>query len=212
MNYTKIYNNIIEKAKNRITDQYIEKHHIIPKCIGGNNSAENIVSLTYREHFICHWLLCKIYPESAKLKAAFAKMLESTKNNKRIISSYMFDAVKRNLKNLHYPWLKNKEPWNKGKKSVQVAWNKGLKTGPATEERKSKSSQTLKKRYENAEHHNKGVDPWNKGKKGVQIAWNKGIESKKQTCPHCQKMIDKMNMKKWHGDKCKLSPLNRSIL
>ena len=207
MNYLNVYNSIIEKSKYRIHDQYTEKHHIIPRCLGGNDK-DNIAILTYREHFICHWLLCKIYSDNFKLKAAFAKMLEANKNNKRIVSSYMFEAVKRNLKDMQYPWLKNKEPWNKGKKGVQVAWNKGLKTGPATEERKNKSSQTLKKRYEIIEHHNKGVDPWNKGKKGVQVAWNKGKETNKETCPHCNKLVDRLNMKKWHGDKCKSNLTN----
>jgi len=212
MNYLTVYNSIIEKSKCRVNDMYVEKHHIIPKCIGGNNNSDNLVSLTYREHFICHWLLCKIYPDNYKLKAAFAKMLESNKNNKRITSSYMFDAVKRNLKDTQYPWLRNLEPWNKGKKGLQVPWNKGIKTGPATEERKKKSSETLKKKYKTLEHHRKNKSPWNKGKKGLQVPWNKGIETVKEECPHCNKMVDRLNMKKWHGDKCKLSPLNRSIL
>lgn len=29
----------------------------------------------------------------------------------------------------------------------------------------------------------------------------------KTSCPHCSKMVDTMNMKKWHGDKCKNKPL-----
>ncbi len=39
---------------------YTERHHIIPKSLGGNNSKENLVRLTAREHFICHWLLTKM--------------------------------------------------------------------------------------------------------------------------------------------------------
>lgn len=34
-------------------------HHIIPKCDGGDNSKENRVKLTSREHFIAHVLLAK---------------------------------------------------------------------------------------------------------------------------------------------------------
>lgn len=202
MNYQKIYSNIIENSKNRINDQYVEKHHIVPKCLNGDNSKENITSLTYREHFICHWLLCKIYPENPKIKAAFAKMLQSTKNHKRIISSYMFDAVKRNIKDLHFPWLKNREPWNKGKKGLQEAWNKGLKQ-PATEERKKKTSETLKKKFSESPHHRKGTLSWNSGKKGLQEAWNKGKQMPKFCCPHCNKMVSNLNMKRWHGDNCK---------
>lgn len=65
MNYEKIYNQIIERAKlsNRIKskENYFEKHHIIPKCLGGDNEKENLVLLTAREHFICHWCSHFIY-------------------------------------------------------------------------------------------------------------------------------------------------------
>lgn len=67
MDYTKIYNQIIERARNRKLDGYIEKHHIVPKCIGGLDTKENLVELTAREHFLCHKLLCEIYPQEPKL-------------------------------------------------------------------------------------------------------------------------------------------------
>jgi len=67
MNYSRIYESIIEKAKTRKLEGYVEKHHIIPKCIGGPDKIENIVELTAREHFLCHLLLCEIYPEHKKL-------------------------------------------------------------------------------------------------------------------------------------------------
>jgi len=54
-----------------------------------------------------------------------------------------------------------KEPWNKGLKGAQVAWNKGRE---CSDDEKKKISETLKGRV-----------PWNKGLKGVQVAWNKGI-------------------------------------
>jgi len=56
MNYQKIYDQIIERAKNRKLEGYKEKHHIIPKCLGGPDNKENLVELTAREHFLCHLL------------------------------------------------------------------------------------------------------------------------------------------------------------
>jgi hypothetical protein len=100
--------------------------------------------------------------------------------------------------------FKGVEPWNKGLKGVQVGWNKGLKLEPMTDEEKEKRSKTLKERYRNQEHHSKGVEPWNKGLKGVQEAWNKGIKMEKIECPHCGKLSDKANAKRWHFDNCKL--------
>ena len=78
MNYEKIYNKIIEISKNRILEGYKEKHHIIPKCLGGDNSNTNITCLTAKEHFICHKLLCEIYKDSEKLKYAYWLMCISS--------------------------------------------------------------------------------------------------------------------------------------
>lgn len=74
MNYSKVYNQIIERAKDRILEGYSEKHHILPKCIGGSDDQYNIINLTAREHFICHMLLCEIYPNEIKLKHALILM------------------------------------------------------------------------------------------------------------------------------------------
>lgn len=208
MNYIKIYNSIIENSSLRKSvDYYCEKHHIIPSCMGGADSKDNLVRLTYREHFLCHWLLCKIYPQNYKLKSAFFKMLENTKTKKRFASSKEYNIVKRLLKDVKYPWLQKWQiengSWNKGKKGVQVAWNKGMISGPATDSRKKKTSDTLKKYYETNEHHRKNTDPWNKGKKGVQVAWNKGIKEQRIVCDYCGKDANPGNFKRWHGNNCK---------
>jgi hypothetical protein len=73
MNYTKIYNQLIERARNRKPekDGYYERHHIIPKCMGGSNDIDNLVKLTYREHFIAHWLLHRETPDNKSLAAGF---------------------------------------------------------------------------------------------------------------------------------------------
>lgn len=209
MNYEKIYHNIISAAKDRTLIEYKEKHHIVPRCLNGSNKSDNLVSLTYREHFLCHWLLCKIYPSNHKLKAAFAKMLEITSTKKRIVSSKHFDAVKRQIAGTHFEWLKeNLEingPWNKGKKGVQIPWNKGLKTGPHSAESNKKRSDSVTEHYKNTPHPRSGKDPWNKGKKGVQVPWNKGIEAAEWVCPHCNKIgKGDSNKIRWHFDNCKL--------
>ena len=80
MEYLKIYNRIVERATNRDVLGYVEKHHIIPKCLGGDNKKSNIVSLTAKEHYICHKLLCEIYPNESKLKYAFWRMCNVANN------------------------------------------------------------------------------------------------------------------------------------
>ena len=74
MDYLKIYNSIIERGKNRVLSGYGENHHIVPKCVGGTNKKWNLVKLTAKEHYICHMLLCEIYPKENKLKYAFWRM------------------------------------------------------------------------------------------------------------------------------------------
>lgn len=95
------------------------------------------------------------------------------------------------------------EPWNKNRKGLQKAWNKDLKIGPQNEKLKKKKSEKLKEYYKDKVHHTKGKDPWNKGKKGLQIGWNKGLKMETIVCPHCNKLVDIANGKRWHFDNCK---------
>jgi hypothetical protein len=97
MDYQNIYNQIIELAQNRELTGYFEKHHIIPKCLGGNNSKENLVKLTAREHFLCHKLLCEIYPKNIKLKYALFLMSigkQKPKDKHYKISSREYERLK----------------------------------------------------------------------------------------------------------------------
>jgi hypothetical protein len=70
MNYQKIHDQIIERAKIRVLSTYKEKHHIIPRCLGGTDDISNLVYLTAREHFIVHLLLCKMHLKNKKLSRA----------------------------------------------------------------------------------------------------------------------------------------------
>lgn len=117
MLYSKIYDSIIERAKNRVLTDYSEKHHILPKCLGGTDNSDNLVKLTFREHFICHQLLCKIYPENQKLIFAFSSMVRvSRKNIKRfeILTSRHFEIVKKTLAPHIGKWNIGRPAWNKG--------------------------------------------------------------------------------------------------
>jgi len=61
VNYQKVYDALVTK---RIADPavgYFERHHVLPKALGGSNAKANIVLLTGREHFIAHLLLARIH-------------------------------------------------------------------------------------------------------------------------------------------------------
>ena len=97
MNYKKIYDSIIENRKNNPVIGYSEKHHILPKSLGGNDEEENLICLTAREHFICHWLLTKMQrlgsTEYYKMIKAFMMMSVSSDNQERY-NSKIFEKYK----------------------------------------------------------------------------------------------------------------------
>ena len=83
MNYQKIYNNIIVKygLKEKPQENYTERHHIIPICMGGTNDHNNLVYLEARYHLLAHWLLSRIHPKNYELAHAFSMMCDM-KNSK----------------------------------------------------------------------------------------------------------------------------------
>ena len=84
--YTKIYYSLINKRQKDVLDKskiYCEKHHIIPRSLGGGDNKENLVYLTAREHFIAHRLLTKM-TEGRNLRSmwwALHRIIFSSKDN-----------------------------------------------------------------------------------------------------------------------------------
>ncbi len=99
--YKTWHDNIIARGKNRILTGYKEKHHIIPKSLGGNNSKDNLVELTAREHFMVHMLLCKFTTGQAKMKMSYAFHAMCTfKNAERYnkVNSRLVEKIRSNFK------------------------------------------------------------------------------------------------------------------
>lgn len=97
------YQNLVQKAKNRQLDNtiYTEKHHILPRCLGGNNASENLVSLTLREHYIAHLLLSKFYEGEAGRKMHYAMwimLLQQKKRGSRVFEMYRTKYIETSLK------------------------------------------------------------------------------------------------------------------
>ena len=62
MNYFLAYQQLIAKAKARVCPEgYVERHHILPRALGGTDDSSNLVALTAKEHFVAHVLLAKIH-------------------------------------------------------------------------------------------------------------------------------------------------------
>jgi hypothetical protein len=83
--YKKWYNQIVLNGKNEKLPGH-EHHHILPKSLGGTDENNNLVYITAREHFVCHWLLTKIYStgeEHWKMLNALRMMRAENKNQQR---------------------------------------------------------------------------------------------------------------------------------
>ena len=92
MNYSLHYERLISKSRNRsiLKTEYKERHHVIPRCMGGDDSGENLIDLFPEEHLIAHLLLSKIHNSKELIYAAFR------------MSNY------RKLSNKKYAWIRKK--------------------------------------------------------------------------------------------------------
>lgn len=103
--YQKWYDSITSNGQKRGTLKeskikygYIEKHHIIPKCMNGSDDISNITFLTAREHYLVHWLLCKIFKNTKyifKLSCAFFMMCNSTTKLQTRNNSKYYDSARK---------------------------------------------------------------------------------------------------------------------
>ena len=84
MNYHEIYFNLIAKCghADKPSAGYYERHHILPKSLGGGNEAENLVYLSGRAHFLAHWLLYKM-TGTAEMARAFYGMCDLNRRPER---------------------------------------------------------------------------------------------------------------------------------
>jgi NUMOD3 motif len=88
------YDALITRATSRAAPIIGENHHSIPRALGGSNSI--VVRLTYREHFVCHWLLTKFTFGLArkKMNYAFGMMACDGGHFDRGLSSWQYQRAK----------------------------------------------------------------------------------------------------------------------
>lgn len=126
--YTMWYCGIITKALERTTRVEGERHHIVPKSMwnDGAKLKENIVLLTYREHFLCHKLLLNMVVDSIhKSKMAHALWRLSHKRKQDGIKLFSRDyaiARKAHSESISMLW-KDKDYRTKTLKSREWFYN-----------------------------------------------------------------------------------------
>lgn len=197
MDYQKIYDDIISRGSSRTLSGYREKHHILPRCLGGADNDENLVYLTPEEHYVCHQILIKLYPGNAKLVYAANMMcVGAARSNKR------------------YGWIRRKltEP-----KSEEIKAKMRKPKPPGFGDKISKASKGVPKKYPvwnkgvpgqglgvpKSEEHRAKISAANKGKKKNYTSVPRGNKWEIIECPHCGKTGSKCIMPRWHFDRCK---------
>ena len=147
MNYKRHYDLLIERARNRVLDCYVESHHIIPRCMGGGDEKENIVALTPEEHYVAHQLLVKMHP--GKTKLVYAAIMMCGKFNESRVN------------NKSYGWLKRRHSKNVSSQMMGNSINAGRKW----------SEEVVKKRAASNSKAQKGKNLSNEHREALSNAW-----------------------------------------
>lgn len=216
--YTRIYYILIERAKSRtiLKETYTEKHHIIPRSLGGNNSNDNIAVLTAKEHYICHLLLIRMTAGSNKTKmryAAYKLTLKNAHQQQRYkVTGKQYQYLKEQMA------IANSERTgpNLGKSMSQKTKDKisnslkGRSTGPKTAEhrRKISLSKTGLKQSQETKDKRARLLIGKKRSDDTKIKmgeWQRGVPKPKVSCKYCGKTISFLNHVRWHGDNCKVA-------
>lgn len=63
MNYERIYSEFIadRRTLESALTGYTERHHILPRSLGGTDCADNLIRLTAEDHIFAHLLLAKVH-------------------------------------------------------------------------------------------------------------------------------------------------------
>lgn len=164
MCYKEFIQNILNtRGRFNCGDEYHERHHIIPKCLGGDNEEENLIDLFAKEHFIAHKLLAQENPDSNSLVFAWTCMAfpnnsvqeryevtpEEYEEAKRAISKAMSGRVMSEETKKKLSDAKKGKPLPKWVTEKAAEVNRGV---PLTEEHKKNLSKALTGRIFSTEH------------------------------------------------------------
>lgn len=100
----KFINNILEtRGRFACGDEYHERHHIVPRCMGGTNSKTNLIDLFAREHFIAHKLLAQENPNNKGLTYAWGCMafVKRDDTDRYELTSAEYEEVKIAISHAH---------------------------------------------------------------------------------------------------------------
>jgi hypothetical protein len=118
----KEYLDFIEECKNKNYENVItQKHHIIPKHMGGDNSNSNLIELSLDDHYTAHILLSKCYDGKYKREnLASAIMVKGYIDNSDILLEYQKSLTGNGNPNYGNKWDDSKR--KDASKRVKEYW------------------------------------------------------------------------------------------
>jgi hypothetical protein len=164
MDYKRQYDLLMEKARQRGTvEGYKERHHIIPRCMGGSNAKDNIVELTAREHYVAHRLLYMIHG-TQQMARAWISMTRRTTKQDRIYTNRQYERARLEWSEVQRgkkrpTWIIEKMNQARKEKGISEETRKKYSTVrlgiPRTEECKQNISKALKGKPKSESHKEK---------------------------------------------------------
>lgn len=147
MDYEAHYDKLMYRAKGRKISGYRERHHIIPKCLGGTQEPSNVVELTAAEHYVAHQLLVKIYPHSEALAWAAMNMTgKSWKHSGR--KNKLYGWVRARVAQEVSTRLRGKPKSEKHRQALSAA-KLGKKRGPHSAIHRARQSASIRAAIKN---------------------------------------------------------------
>ena len=153
------YSKFIESRKQRelLEGVYTEKHHILPKALGGGDEEENLIILTGREHFIAHLMLWKTY--KGKMTFAFHMMNTLEKYDSKLTSK-QYSKLKEDFSKK----LKSRRLSESTKKKISDS-SKGRIFSEATRKKLSKANKGRRGQHTHSEETKRKMRKAHLGKK-----------------------------------------------
>jgi len=229
MNYQRIYEQLINRAKTR--DKligYKEEHHIIPTSMGGSDVKNNLVYLTGREHFIAHHLLWRIHRNDSMASAWFMMSLISDNQERHKYTSQQYELMKKlnaevvSRRQKGYKW--SQESLDKRTESKRLKRLLDPSYGVASPEDRKQSPECIeKRRKQHAINKQAGLHKDLSKENNVMFGKTHSEEAKKKMsrlgstqseetknkikekrkCTYCAAIMNKSTLNRYHNENCK---------
>jgi hypothetical protein len=214
MNYKKHYENLISihGLKNKPKQGYYERHHVLPKSMGGSDEENNLVYLSARCHYLAHYLLFKIH-RNQQTSCAFWYM--------SISNRYKINSISYQVAREHAAKFNSEKRLTKEHKEILVNCNRARKNKPLKPHVKEKYRENIIKLNTGrklTESHKEAIRLSNSKRKGKRLSEehknniSKSIKNvsnhKFEKCCNCDKVVSTNTINRWHNDNCKLGVIN----